>query len=109
MKKKIGEKSGVKFSSPEGSSENSLEKARREEKEKQNEELEEAKKASRGKAANFNKAQMYKKSILEDVLNYGVIIVFFAILVIGFMEFSPIIFEFFGGLIRNIVMGAFEK
>ena len=118
MKKQINEKSSKSsagksslFSGESKVDENKDEdkKEKTEEELEQEKALEEAKKASRNKMAGQDQSAMYKKMILENTLKYGLVMICFGLLAFGLMKLGPIVAEFFGGLIHNLVMGVFKK
>lgn len=68
--------------------------------------LEEAKKASRSKSAEFDQTEMIKKMIIENIVKYTVIISVLVIFAIGLIKFGPAILAFFNGLLYKMMMAA---
>ena len=73
------------------------------------EQLEEAKKASRNKAAERDQTEMLKKLFMENALKYIVVISVIAIFAIGIIKFGPAILAFFNGFLYKILMSALGK
>lgn len=119
MKKQISEKSSKKISAAKSPSnaKNSQaaaatgdadKKEDQDSGEEQTEEeiLEEAKKASRGKAAEFDQSEMIKKMIIENIVKYTIIIALLVTFAIGLIKFGPAILAFFNGLLYKMMMAA---
>lgn len=70
------------------------------------EELEDAKKASRNKAAETNQTEMIKKMIIENIVKYVILISVLVIVAIGLIESGPAFFGAISGLIHEIFMSA---
>lgn len=68
-------------------------------------ELAEAKKASRGKAANYDQSHMIKKLLLESIVKCTLAIAVLAIIAIGLIEGGPAILKFLLGLFHRILVG----
>lgn len=68
------------------------------------EELEEAKKASKHKAAQYDQSDMIKKLILQNIIKYVVIIGSLVIFAVGVIKLGPVIGSMLNGLIFDIFM-----
>jgi hypothetical protein len=101
MKKQISEKSSKKTSELVAAP-----NAKKTQEELETEELEEAKKVSKGKAADYDQSEMIKKLILESGLKYTLLILILIIFTIGLIKFGPAIIAFFNGLLYKIIMAA---
>ncbi len=118
MKKQIDEKSSKKNSTT-NSLANSLknkfgaetesEKNLSEEEKKEKEELNEAKKASRAKAANFDQSGMIKKLMLESIAKYTLMITLLVICAIGVIEIGPKLLESLHGLIGKLLLKSLSR
>lgn len=68
--------------------------------------LEDAKKASRNKAAQQNQIDMFKKLIKETVGKYVILIAVLAVCSIGIIEIAPALFNLLNGLIFKATIGS---
>lgn len=119
MKKQISEKSSKKNSAPKsvnpsqssanGEQKEGENKGENEEEMSEEEQVEEAKKASKGKSAQYDQTEMIKRLILESGLKYTVIIGVLVLFAIGVIKFGPAVLAFFNGLLYKILMGALGK
>jgi magnesium-transporting ATPase (P-type) len=73
------------------------------------EKLEDAKKASRNKAAEYDQTDMIKKMILENVVKYTLLIAATVLLAIGLIKFGAAILAFLNGLMYRVIMGALHQ
>ena len=73
------------------------------------EKLENAKKDSKNKAANFNQSAMIKKLILQNLAKYTLIVAIFSLVTIGIIQSGPAIFGFLSGLISKFLMSALNN
>jgi hypothetical protein len=71
--------------------------------------LEEAKKASRHKAAERNQSEMIKKLFIENIAKYTLLIAAMVIFAIGIIELGPQLLGLLNGLIFKVLMGALQK
>ncbi len=119
MKKQISEKSSKKISAAKsliaaknsetassGDADEKKEDQDSTEEQTEEEILEEAKKASRGKAAEFDQSEMIKKMIIENIVKYTIIISLLVTFAIGLIKFGPAILAFFNGLLYKMMMAA---
>ena len=120
MKKQISEKSSkkkiaTKISNNPGQQKNNSDSAKDEnenpnqEEMTEEEQLEEAKKASKGKAGEYDQSEMIKKMIIENVTKYTLIIAIFVTLAIGVIKVGPSFFAMISGLFSKLFMSAFGK
>ena len=70
------------------------------------EKLEDAKKASRNKAAQLDQTEMFKKLILQSIVKYTVIIAGLVIFTVGIIKLGPAVAAFFNGFVYKLVMQA---
>ena len=73
------------------------------------EELEEAKKESMNKAAEFNQIEMIKKLALETFVKYAILIAVCVIFAVSLIQFGPTIAEFFNGVVLKALMAALHN
>jgi hypothetical protein len=78
-------------------------------KKREEELLEDAKKESRAKAAEFNNSEMIKKMILENIAKYVAIIFILIIATIGIIEFGSAFLAFLNGFLHGLIMSALGK
>jgi len=115
MKKKISDKSkNKKISNITGQKKNNV-KANSDDKEKnqedlsEEEQLEEAKKASRNKAAQQDQSGMIKKMIIENIIKYTLLTALLVLFAIGLIKFGPAMVKFFNGLLSKILFSAISR
>lgn len=119
MKKQISEKSSKKAiakKTPSGPSKGQAAKDGKEgdaeknqdgtEEMTEEEQLEEAKKASRNKAAETDQTEMFKKLILENIVKYSVIIGVMVIFALGIIQLGPSFFAMLSGFVSKFLMAA---
>jgi len=68
--------------------------------------LEDAKKGSKNKAAQYDQTEMIKKLIMENIVKYVVIISVLVVLAIGAIEIGPAFFHMLNGLLSKVLFGA---
>ena len=73
------------------------------------EELEDAKKASRNKAAQIDQTEMIKKMIIENVVKYTVLIAVITIFAFGIIKFGAAFLAAINGLVFKALMSALGK
>lgn len=73
------------------------------------EELEDAKKASRNKAAQVDQTEMFKKLIMENIVKYTVMITVLVIISLGVIKFGVAFLEMMNGLFYKALMYALHS
>ena len=73
------------------------------------EKLEEAKKASRNKAAGQDQTEMLKKLFMENCAKYLLMISMLVVLSIGVIKFGPAMVGALNGLVTKMILGSFGK
>ena len=73
------------------------------------EKLEEAKKASRNKAAGQDQTEMLKKLFMENCAKYLLMISMLVVLSIGVIKFGPVMVGALNGLVTKMILGSFGK
>ncbi len=73
------------------------------------EKLEEAKKASRNKAAGQDQTEMLKKLFMENCAKYLLMISMLVVLSIGVIKFGPAMVATLNGLVTKMILGSFGK
>jgi hypothetical protein len=109
MKKQISEKSSkINSEHKLAESHNKVEDESKEEKDEEKmtekKELEDAKKGSINKAAKTDQTKMIKKLTLKTFIKYTRLVFIFLILVIGLIQFSSAIVEFFNDFVYKTLM-----
>lgn len=70
------------------------------------EKLEDAKKASVNKAAQYDHSGMIKKLILESIIKYTALMAVLVIFAFGIIKLGPAFIDMFSGLLSKILFGA---
>lgn len=73
------------------------------------EQIEEAKKVSKGKAANRDESAMIKKMVIQSIVKYTLIVAGLVLFALGLMQVVPRFAEFLGGFLHQMFMGAFTR
>ncbi len=70
------------------------------------EQLEDAKKASRNKAAQTDQTEMFKKLFLENFVKYAILVAVLVLVAIAIINFGAAFLAMINGLIFKLLMGA---
>ncbi len=110
MQKKFNEKSSKLSNNSKNSANSYKNKQLKQDKNDKNEEnddekkkaLEEAKKVSKGKAAQYNQAEVFKKMVIDSAVKVVIVFTVSAIVGIGLIEVVPSFLRLIGGTISNV-------
>ncbi len=73
------------------------------------EKLEDAKKASRNKAAERDQTEMLKKLLIESAVKYLLVVAVLVIFSLGIIKYGPEVVGLLNGLIFKSIIGSFAK